>query len=416
MIDRKLLPIIFITFVNSIGFSIVIPIAPFIIEDLGGSAFLYGIVLSSYSIFQFLAAPFLGSLSDKYGRRKILLISHIGTLFSWVVFAAAFLVPSINLLGVNLSLWILILARILDGITGGNISVAAAYVSDVTKLEHKSKSFGIVDAVWGLGFMFGPIIGSYSSNWGYDYFGTIGISLLLSFITILSIIFILPESNPTTRRIRDFDISFREEISKAFKFMYSAVKYSSDKVVQDLLYERTFVAFVYTVFTSIFALYLKDHFDMSTKNVGQIFVVVGFFMIFDQVMLVPYFIKKFKDERTIEIAVFLIIIFSTIIPLFNSITKFLIVTFFLTLGFSLHFPTLKTLLIKNTPEKKHGEVVGIEESIFSLNQAVVPLISSFFYAHYSNKIFMFTALPLLAFALYKYGLFKGKVCQMISKK
>src|SRR3989344_7690195 len=144
---KRLVPIAFLTFVNVIGFSIQIPVLPFIVDRYGGGPIMYGILLSSYSMFQFLGAPLLGSLSDKYGRRPILLISQTGTLISWVIFAFAYFVPSsIHVATIPLPLAIIMLSRVVDGITGGNISVANAYVSDLTGPEEKTRIFGLLGA------------------------------------------------------------------------------------------------------------------------------------------------------------------------------------------------------------------------------------------------------------------------------
>jgi len=156
---KELLPVILLTFVNTLNFSILIPILPFIIKSYGGGTVIYGIILSTYPFFQFFAAPILGSLSDRYGRRPILLISQAGTMLSWVIFAVAYFVPNVSVGIVSIPLLIIIISRIADGATGGNSAVASAYLSDITTHEEKTKAFGMVGGVVGLGLIFGPVIG-----------------------------------------------------------------------------------------------------------------------------------------------------------------------------------------------------------------------------------------------------------------
>ena len=142
---KKLMPVLILTFVNVIGFSILIPVLPEVLKYFTGesSGLFYGLLLSSYALSQFLGAPILGSLSDKYGRRPILLLSQGGTILSWIIFASAYFIPKDMLVGsVSLPLVVIAISRILDGLTGGNVSVAQAWVSDKTTREEKTKAFG----------------------------------------------------------------------------------------------------------------------------------------------------------------------------------------------------------------------------------------------------------------------------------
>ena len=130
--NKKLLPAYFLTFVNVIGFSILMPVLPFIVEKYGAPDWVFGLLLSLYAAFQFVGAPYLGALSDSLGRKPILVISQAGTLLSWFIFLLALYLPDYTLFGVGVGLLVIGIARALDGVTGGNASVANAYVSDIT--------------------------------------------------------------------------------------------------------------------------------------------------------------------------------------------------------------------------------------------------------------------------------------------
>jgi DHA1 family tetracycline resistance protein-like MFS transporter len=159
LMKRSPLVVIFTTvFIDLVGFGIVIPVLPFYAEGTRFNATprTVGLLFASYSVMQFIFAPILGRLSDKYGRRPVLLISIIGTGIGFLI------------LGFARTLWMLFLGRILDGISGGNISTAQAYIADITTKEDRAKGMGLIGAAFGLGFVFGPAIGGILSRWGVE--------------------------------------------------------------------------------------------------------------------------------------------------------------------------------------------------------------------------------------------------------
>src|ERR687892_2377252 len=168
--DNKisLFPLLLINFTGTIGFSIVLPFLVFLVTDFGGNAILYGILAATYPAFQLIGSPILGRWSDTYGRKKILLLSHAGTLAGWIIFLVALFLPVNNLLNIDimvigtfaitLPLAVLFLARAIDGLTGGNVSVADAYVADISSDENRSRNFGKMGMASNLGFVIGPAI------------------------------------------------------------------------------------------------------------------------------------------------------------------------------------------------------------------------------------------------------------------
>jgi DHA1 family tetracycline resistance protein-like MFS transporter len=165
---NSIFPLFLITFIGTLGFSIVLPFLVFLVIDLGGNAIVYGILNATYPVFQLIGAPILGRWSDIYGRKKILLLSHGGILAGWIIFLIAIFLPVNNLFSIDsaiigtfvitLPLAALFLARAIDGLTGGNVSVANAYVADISSDENRSKNFGKMAISSNLGFIVGPAL------------------------------------------------------------------------------------------------------------------------------------------------------------------------------------------------------------------------------------------------------------------
>ena len=186
-----------------------IPILPFIVNQFGGGTIMYGLLLSVYPFCQFFAAPILGSLSDYYGRRPILLLSQAGTMLSWVIFLMSAFVPHMNVFAISFPLLVIILARIADGITGGNNSVANAYLSDITNREEKTKAFGILGGVVGLGMVIGPAIGGLTMSSSLGYIAPVLVTLAVSVVTLIIMIKYLPESLKEENRKKELNFKIK---------------------------------------------------------------------------------------------------------------------------------------------------------------------------------------------------------------
>ncbi|MDH3451260.1 MAG: MFS transporter, partial [Gammaproteobacteria bacterium] len=204
----SIVPILSVNFVGTLGFSIVLPFMVFLVIKWGGNAIVYGVLASTYSFFQLLGAPILGRWSDRYGRRRILLLSQLGTLLSWLIFLTAFTLPADALLeidstllgqfSVTLPLLVLFVARATDGLTGGNVSVANAYLADITDDAHRSADFGRMAMSTNIGFIAGPALAGLLGATVYGEILPVSTALLISFIAALLIGFGLKESKPTT--------------------------------------------------------------------------------------------------------------------------------------------------------------------------------------------------------------------------
>src|ERR687895_1023461 len=223
---NSLLPLMLITFIGTLGFSIVLPFLVFLVTDLGGNAIVFGILTATYPAFQLIGSPILGRWSDTYGRKKILLLSHAGTLAGWIIFLVALILPVNDLLNIDimvigtfaitLPLAVLFLARAIDGLTGGNVSVADAYVADISSDENRSKNFGKIAISSNLGFIVGPALAGILGATVYGEALPVLAALLLSLITLAVISLALKESR--TPAIIEVSEKQMESVGKVFAF------------------------------------------------------------------------------------------------------------------------------------------------------------------------------------------------------
>ncbi len=374
-------PIFLLSLVNTLGFSILIPILPFVVRNLNASDFVYGLLISAYSFFQFLAAPILGKLSDNYGRKPLLVISQAGTLFSWFIFGAAWfleqgLFPSVIVL-ITISL-----ARVFDGITGGNNSITNTYLTDVIPPEKRSVAFSYLGAGLGLGIIIGPALGAFFSKGSLGYLGTALFSIGLNTVALLCIIFFLKESKQKSQTKLE-KINFLQE----FNWIKNFRKVIKNKILRQLFVLKMFVAIVMTAYTSVIVLLLIDVFDMTATEVGNILLIVGAFLIFNQFFLVKIFIQKIGEQKSLLLGLILMALGLFTFPVNENLLLFVLFYYFTNLGLSLSLPTLKSLISNNAEEKSLGEILGFEESLNSLFMAFVPLISAFAYTFLKEKSF-----------------------------
>ncbi|MDP2624958.1 MAG: MFS transporter, partial [Candidatus Peregrinibacteria bacterium] len=291
---KKLTPVLLLSFVNVIGFSILIPVLPEVLELLTGksSGLLYGLLLSSYAFSQFLAAPILGSLSDHYGRRPILLISQFGTMVSWIIFASAYFIPRDAMLGsISIPILVIAISRITDGLTGGNISVASAWVSDRTTHEEKTKAFGLVGATFGVGFLIGPALGGFSVSTPIHFLGTAILAFAISLVTLGFIYWGLPESLSDEHRTSGQELSFMNHLNFSKKFKL----FRDNDVIKNLVWVRVFFSLAFVGFTTSLILLLGRTYELTPINIGIIMSVIGVFSILNQSTVVPRLAKRFGN-------------------------------------------------------------------------------------------------------------------------
>ena len=404
---KELIPLLLLTFVNTLNFSIMIPILPFIVDQYGGGTIMYGILLSMYPLFQFFAAPMLGTLSDFYGRRPILLLSQAGTMVSWIIFALSYFVPNISLGAVSLPILILLLARIADGATGGNNAVANAFLTDITTQEEKTKTFGLMGGIVGIGFVIGPAIGGLTMSTPIGYLAPVLLTLFISIITLMMMFLYLPESLPKKERTKELTFNWIEEL----QFLPKIKKYTHNRQIKYLLFLRIMFLFVFSSSNSIFVLYMINTFRFNSQQIGLLFMVIGVFLFLNQAFVSGKISKKIGDLKTLILGQCTLVVSQFLYVFVPNLMAFVPVMYLNNFGFSISMPTFKSLLSKSVDKRKQGEIMGIDESLFAISAAVSPLLATWMYSFIGKYTFAVQAVILLSTVIvfeYKKGWKRGK--------
>lgn len=407
MKNLKILPAYLLTFVNVIGFSIMIPVLPFIVKEANAPEYVYGLLLSAYSFFQFIGSPFLGKLSDSRGRKPILVLSQFGTLLSWVIYGVAYFVAydvlevyQYDFMGkvffYSLPLIIIAFARIADGLTGGNISVTNAYVSDITTLEQKKTIFGTLGGIVGIGFVIGPAIGGltsgYNENGEFEYLGTILTAAGVSLIALLSILFFLKESLPIEKR-REYK---KHNFIKSFNIVKRVNSLNPKYIVKQVLVLKSLMSATMAFYIATIVLYVIELFDFTPFGTGIFLLVAGIFLGFNQAVLFKKVVLKIGELYTLIIGFSLTALGLVLITLTDILWIYMILYYILNLGLSLSFPVFNSLISQHADEDKQGEIMGISESIQSISNAIFPVIATAIYGFIGYNIYFFLALIPLA--------------------
>lgn len=350
------LAVIFITvFIDLIGFGIVIPILPYYANRFGATPFEGDMLFASYSIMQFIFAPILGQLSDRYGRRPLLFFSILGTALGFLI------------LGLANALWVLFAGRIFAGIMGANISIAQTYVADVTTEENRAKGMGMIGAAFGLGFIFGPVIGGLLSGFGASvpfYFAA-----ALSLVNAILLYFILPETvKPEFAAIKKYQNRF-QVLAQAFV--------NRDFALVTVLYFLAITAF--SIMTAAFTYYTMYRFGFDEQDNGWLFAYIGVLSVIMQGGLIGILSKKFGEIWLTVAGCFILVIALFLVPFVGPNTGGLFGLLggmaLFAIGNSISTPSLTSLSTKYTPRDQQGTTMGVFQSAASLARAVGPALA-----------------------------------------
>lgn len=366
MKNRSALTLIFLTvFIDLLGFGILIPILPsFSIKELGVDESAIGIAIAIYSLVQFLFNPILGKISDKHGRRPVIIACLFLNALGYIVFAFTH------------SYLMLLISRAIAGVGGSSIGVAQAYIADVTTREERSKGMGLIGAAFGLGFVFGPLIGGLLSNFGYMITGLAAASFSLG--AFMLTIFYLPES----LKLAELNNSPKQYIRRKlidFGAMKNVLKNPGLAILIFLFFVLTFsFANIYGTF-ALLGIKVYGFTDMQN---GYMFGIIGLSSAIVQGGLIGRINKVMSKKNILIIASFLIMIMLAFIPYAQTFLGLSIVSIILSYGTGTFQPTILSLISEVVSDAEQGITLGLNQSLASFARVLGPLWGGFAFKYF----------------------------------
>lgn len=367
----SILTIFFTVFLDLLGLGIVIPILPAVLLDpragllpmnytFSSRTLIYGFLIAAYPIAQFFGAPILGTLADAKGRKKLLLLSLAGTLIGYILFGMGI---------VEKNIYLLFIGRLLDGFTGGNISIAQSSIADISDETTKSRNFGLIGMAFGLGFIIGPYIGGKLSDpsivsW-FTYSTPFWLSVALAFINIVLVIRNFPETLVTKREVKVSMLTGFKNVQRAFTY----------KNLRTMFLVGFLLTIGFNFFTQFFQVFLIGKFQFNQSKIGDFFAYMGLWIAISQGMILRLLSKKYKPVNILSISIILLAItFPVLLLPSKAIWLYLIVPFIAVFQ-GLTQPNSTAIISNLTNSGKQGEILGINQSIMSLAQAIPPIIA-----------------------------------------
>lgn len=372
---KPLLVILSIVFLDLVGVGILIPIIPILLAGPQSPYYvlpagytvqqgyiILGWLVAIYPLCQFIAAPILGQLSDKYGRKKVLGVSLAGTSVSYILFAIGIITKNIPLL---------FLARGFDGVTGGNIPVAQAVVADITPPKERAKNFGLIGAAFGLGFIIGPYIGGKLSDpsvvsW-FNAATPFWFAAVLSAVNIMLIITLLPET--LVRAQKEIKIRWAQSlIDVLHAYTYRGFR---TLFTTSFLFQGGF-----TFYTTFIGVYFINKFNFTSGNIGDFLAYVGLWIVISQGLLLRK-LTKFADYKILRVTLVTtgVLILAFLLPTVWWQLIFIVPFFGIPNGLSQAF--LPTIISRSAEQSKQGEILGINASVAALAQSIPPIIAGY---------------------------------------
>ncbi|MDX2435793.1 MAG: MFS transporter [Acidobacteriota bacterium] len=376
-----------IVFIDLVGFGIVIPILPLYAEKYGPSPLVFGLLMASFSIMQFIFAPILGRLSDRIGRRPVLLVSLVGSAVGYVLF------------GIAGSIGMLFASRIIDGISGGNISTAHAVITDITGPEDRAKGMGLIGAAFGLGFILGPAIGALLVTVAPWMPGiAAAVASTIAFFLVLTL---LPETLET---------SSRTEARKHPLSPQSLARTMAHPLMGLCMLMAFCTIFAFANFETTFAQFAKLRFSFSISTIAWLFVYAGILGAVVQGGLVGKLSKRFGEARLIVAGTFLSFLALGVLPYVPNTGSLLAILAVLALGQGIAHPSLSALTSKLADPDEVGGVMGVFQGMSSLARIIGPFWAEVTYGRLgfawpfrTGSVFMLVACVIAATAMVRLG-------------
>jgi len=347
---RKLLPILGITFIDIIGFSMLIPMLPYFVTHFGASPFVVGVLFATFSLCQFIAAPLWGHASDRIGRKRVLIISQIGATIGWAMLAFA---PTIG--------WVF-LARILEGVSGGNISITQAYVADLVEAKDRSRAFGLIGAMFGAGMIFGPFGGGILfAHYGFaaPFLAAAGLQLLTLLLTIV----MLPESRAHLDNEERVGIG---EMLASFK----------KPRLSRILWQKLAISLGLYGWFAVIALYLQRQLGFSLTQTDYFFSLFAVFNVLVNVFLIGRISARLGDRTMSNVGLVSLAAAFATVPFVHDLALLSVTMILFSFGMALVSTGITALISNAASDREQGTVLGASSSLDSLSGILAPPVST----------------------------------------
>ncbi len=346
---RNRLTVIFIiAFLNLVGFGIIIPILPYYAAEFGLNTAMIGVLIGVYPAAQLVSAPLLGRLSDRFGRRPLLMITVLINTAAFLVFALA------------TNATVLFISRILAGLAMGNGSVLQAYVTDLTEGPERTYCLGRIGAALGLGFIVGPALGGLFSSSGYAL--PAFLAAFLSLLNLLAIYFWLPESLKAGERIQSARLWSLHSMKNIFR----------QPLIANLLNTRFFFSLAFSTFTTIFALYAQDILRLSSAQTGYILAYAGFLIILVQGVMVEQLVKHINEGSLLFYSMVLMVLALIGWAFSDSVLKVMLALIPLSVASGVFRTVITSTLTRAGRPEEIGGILGLSLSADSLTRVIAP--------------------------------------------
>lgn len=403
--SSPLFPIFFTVFLDLLGIGIVIPILAFIFLDpqhgvlpesytASTRTVLLGLLIASYAVGQFFGAPIFGGLSDRFGRKRMLVFSIAGGAIGYSCFALA-------VVGGNVPL--LFASRLLSGFMAGNLAIAMSAIADVSDQKEKAKNFGLIGMAFGLGFIIGPYVGGKLADntvvsW-FNYATPFWFAALLGCANILLILWKFQETLHTRTHVPISLLTGFRNIRRAFHL----------RNVRTLFLVAFLLMFGFTFYSQFFQVFLYEKFHYTESQVGNTFAYVGLWLAFSQGVITRFFSSKFSPQQILPVS---LIVLSAVFPVISTVSRANLLYFvlpFVAIFFGLSNPNLSSLVSGTAGKESQGEILGIQQSIQAAATAIPPVISGFIYTINSSLPLYVAGICILAsWAVFTFGFKKAK--------
>jgi DHA1 family tetracycline resistance protein-like MFS transporter len=353
----RLFPILGITFIDVLGFSILLPILPYYVTHFGASYVSVGVLFAVFAFCQFIAGPIWGNVSDRIGRKSVLVISQVGATIGWAGLAFA---PSLP--------WVFV-ARIVEGLSGGNISVTQAYVADRVDASERSRAFALVGAAFSAGFVLGPTAGGLLLD-RFGYRAPFLLAAALQAITLLTTVAFLPG-----------DVADRAEPGSTAK-LSDIPRYFADPSVSPVLIQKLAFALGMYAWFSVFALVLGKIADLTPAQTSYYFAAFGAMSIVVQLLVVGRLVDRVGVRAASNLGFLAAVAFFLLVPFAHERVGLLAIQMLFAFATAIANATLATLLTDASPERARGTVLGVGSSLEAIAGVTMPVIATAVFASF----------------------------------